>query len=57
MKRKECDRLCVPPEGHFHKSLIMRHKNLVIRDLFISFLAALLLWSDGESVKGNSGYF
>ena len=36
MKRKACECLRVPPEGHFQKSLIMRHKNLMIRDFFMA---------------------
>ena len=44
MKRKACECLRVPPEGHFQKSLIMRHKNLMIRDF---------LWQDHTTFAGS----
>ena len=46
MKRKACECLRVPPEGHFQKSLIMRHKNLMIRDF---------LWQDHTAFAGSYG--
>ena len=46
MKRKACECLRVPPEGHFQKSLIMRLKNLMIRDF---------LWQDHTTFAGSYG--